>query len=70
MSDNSMNMILANWVYSKVCKSCREAGGGHGFSEHEDWNNQLVGSSWLLGKRDGEGGISYSPLTLPTISLV
>jgi hypothetical protein len=28
MSDNSMNVILANWVHSRVCKQCREEAGG------------------------------------------
>ncbi len=54
MSDNSMNLILANWVHSKVCKQCREAGAGHGFAEHEDCNDHLAVISWLLGKRVGD----------------
>jgi len=55
MSDNSVNLMLANWVHSRVCKQCREAGAGHGSAEHEDCNNHLAVISWLLGKRDGDG---------------
>jgi len=55
MSDNSMNLILANWVYSRVCKPCRESGAGHGFAEHEDCNDLLAVISWLLGRRTGDG---------------
>ena len=54
MSDNSMNLILANWVYSRVCKPCRESGAGHGFAEHEDCNDLLAVISWLLGRRAGD----------------
>ena len=57
MSDNSVNLILANWVHSRVCKQCREAGAGLAsiISEHEDCNNHLAVISWLLGKRAGDG---------------
>ena len=55
MSDNSMSLILANWVYSRVCKPCRESGAGHGFAEHEDCNDLLAVISWLLGRRTGNG---------------
>jgi hypothetical protein len=55
MSDGSMNLILANWVYSKVCKSCREVGASHGVAEHEDCNDHLAVISWLLGRRAGDG---------------
>ena len=54
MSDNSMNLILANWVNSRVCKRCREAGAGHGLAEHEDCNDHLAVTSWLLGRRVGD----------------
>ena len=53
MSDNSMNLILANWVHSRVCKQCLEAGADHGFAEHEDCNDHLAVISWLLGRRVG-----------------
>ena len=57
MSDNSVNLMLANWVHSRVCKQCREAGAGLAsiISEHEDCNNHLAVISWLLGKRGGDG---------------
>ena len=54
MSDNSMNLILANWVHSRVCKRCREAAAGHGSPEHEDCNDHLAVISWLLGRRVGD----------------
>ncbi len=54
MSDNSMNLILANWVHSRVCKRCREAGASHGLAEHEDCNDHLAVTSWLLGRRAGD----------------
>ena len=54
MSDNSMNLILANWVHSRVCKRCREVAAGHGFAEHEDCNDHLAVISWLLGRRVGD----------------
>ena len=53
MSDKSMNMILANWVHSKVCKQCRQEGANLGFAEHEGCSNHMAIVSWLLGGRVG-----------------
>ena len=53
MSKKSMNMILANWVHSKVCKQCRQEGANLGFAEHEGCSNHMVIVSWLLGGRVG-----------------
>ena len=53
MSKKSMNMILANWVHSKVCKQCRQEGANLGFAEHEGCSNHMAIVSWLLGGRVG-----------------
>jgi len=54
MSDKSMNMILANFVHSRVCKQCRESDAGDGSEEHEHCNNLLAIVNWLLGGRVGD----------------
>ena len=53
MSKKSMNMILANWVQSKVCKQCRQEGANLVFAEHEGCSNHMAIVSWLLGGRVG-----------------
>tara|TARA_B110001454_G_scaffold197818_1_gene201540 strand:- start:580 stop:933 length:354 start_codon:yes stop_codon:yes gene_type:complete len=50
-----IDVILANWVYSGVCKPCREAATGHVFAEHEVCNVHLAVISWLLGRRVSVG---------------
>ena len=57
MSKKSMNMILANWVHSKVCKQCRQEGANRGFAEHEGCSNHMAIVSWLLGGRVGLSGL-------------
>ena len=54
MSKKSMNMILANWVHSRVCESCRETGAGTEFAQHDDCKNHLSVINWLLGGQTGD----------------
>ena len=54
MSKKSMNMILANWVHSRVCESCRETGAGPEFAQHDDCKNHLSVINWLLGGQTGD----------------
>ena len=54
MSKKSMNMILANWVHSRVCESCRETGAGPKFAQHDGCKNCLSVINWLLGGQTGD----------------
>jgi hypothetical protein len=42
--DNTVNIILANWVQAKACQSCR-----NGREEHQGCSNCIAVESWLLG---------------------
>lgn len=53
MRENPMNMRLANFANSRVCKKCRESGAAQGSEEHDHCNNLLAIVNWLLGGRVG-----------------
>ena len=42
--DNKMNVLLANWIHSRACQSCR-----NGREEHQSCSNCMAVEGWLLG---------------------
>ena len=42
--DNKMNVLLANWIHSRACQSCR-----NGREEHQSCSNCMAVEDWLLG---------------------
>ena len=55
MRENPMNLRMANFAISRVCKKCREPDAAQGSEGHEHCDNLLAIVNWLL---DGRVGLS------------